>query len=408
MPTDTYVPRSAWGILWRLAVALGAGFLTFGLVLSDIPVEPTARQGLFVLLDLFLGVVAIVLMPFSRHAPLTIALILAALSGFSGFALGAVCIVLVSLATRRRWQEIAAVGIVWLASTLAFEALHPTLDLPWWGAVLVVLSVLVYGLLVAIGVSIGNRRDLLVSLRERAETAEREQAARLDQARTTERTRIAREMHDVLAHRISLVAMHSGALAYRTDLTREETSAAAAVIQDNAHLAMTELREVLGVLRETDVPAGVPERPQPTLDALPDLLDEVRGLGGGDADVGCEIAPATAERLPDLPEQTSRSAYRILQESLTNARKHAPAAPVRVEISGEPGEGLVLRVTNPLVTLCTVRVPDDGAASRTSGAPPSGLGLTGLAERARLTGGELRAAPDGAGSFVVRAWLPWT
>ena len=125
---------------------------------------------------------------------------------------------------------------------------------------------------------IGSRRELLATLRERADTAEAEQAARVAQARTAERAQIAREMHDVLAHRISLVTMHAGALTYREDLTADEMRATAAVIQENSHQAMVELREVLGLLR--DGPGdSAPELPQPSAVDLPALLDEARASG---------------------------------------------------------------------------------------------------------------------------------
>ncbi len=97
---------------------------------------------------------------------------------------------------------------------------------------------------------IGSRRELLATLRERANTSEAVQAARVAQARAAERAQIAREMHDVLAHRISLVTMHAGALTYRTDLDADQMRATAEVIQENSHQAMVELREVLGLLRD--------------------------------------------------------------------------------------------------------------------------------------------------------------
>ena len=112
--------------------------------------------------------------------------------------------------------------------------------------------VLAAGVVVAIGMYLGARRDLIASLHDRAERAEREQALQVSTARAGERTRIAREMHDVLAHRMSLVAVHAGALAYRTDLSAAETRETAAIIQANSQRALADLREILGLLRDTE------------------------------------------------------------------------------------------------------------------------------------------------------------
>ena len=157
--------------------------------------------------------------------------------------------------------------------------------------------------MVSFGLYIGSRRELLWTLRHRAERAEAEQELRVAQARTNERARIAREMHDVLAHRISQVSMHAGALAFREDLTPDEVRTSAAVIREKAHEALTDLRGVLGVLRGAD---GEPAlAPQPTYADLGDLVEEARegGLhvdfrrpgqrGGGGARRG------RPDRLPD-------------------------------------------------------------------------------------------------------------
>jgi len=126
-------------------------------------------------------------------------------------------------------------------------------------------------------------------------------------------------MHDVLAHRISLVAMHAGALSYRGDLSREETQLAAGVIQDGAHQALSDLREVLGVLRDpTGDHDGSPQRPQPTLHDVPALVAEAVD-GGMRVQLDDELPPEA-----DVPAATGRTIYRMVQEALTNARKHAP------------------------------------------------------------------------------------
>jgi signal transduction histidine kinase len=360
-----------------------------GNALEDATTQP---EPALVLVDVLAGVLALVLLWFRRRWPLAVGMIVAAFSAFSALSIGAVILTVVSVATRRRWREVLLIGVLWLAGGFTFEQIYPTVEgaAPWWVTALI--SVLLYGICIAIGFYIGARRELVATLQLRAETAEREQSARVDQARTQERSRIAREMHDVLAHRISLVAMHSGALAYRTDLTREETADAAAIIRDNAHLALSELREVLGVLRDHTSADGRPELPQPTLVVLDVLVAEARSVG---ADVACTIAPSVSAHLADLPESTSRSAYRIVQETLTNARKHAPGAPVVVRVTGAPSDGISLEVRNPAVP----RAGDP--------LPPSGLGLTGLAERAELAGGTLTSGVDRSGDFVVRAWLPW-
>jgi signal transduction histidine kinase len=217
-------------------------------------------------------------------------------------------------------------------------------------------------------------------------------------------------MHDVLAHRISLVAMHSGALAYRTDLRPEQVSETAEIVRDSANRALTELRAVLGVLREVPgaggVDGGAPEPPQPTLDDLGPLVAEA-------ASGGSIVRFDSSGDLSSVPEQVSRNAYRIVQECLTNARKHAPGAPVRLAVSTAPGAGLDdeevrVSVRNP-AALPSARRGTGGTdgirPGRTEGA---GLGLLGLTERAVLAGGELTYGPDRAGDFVVTARLPWS
>jgi len=373
------------------------GFLAFGTIL---PEDSVLYDGLHAL-DFFLGVIAIGLLPLRRRAPLAVTAIVAAIAGFSAFAVGAFGIAVISLATRRRWREIAAIALVSVIATIGDRgpvatSLTATAEpVAWWELVLAV--ALVYGLCVVVGLYIGGRRELIATLQDRAQTAEREQAARVDQARTTERTRIAREMHDVLAHRISLVALHAGALTFRKDLTRDETAGTAEIIRDNAHLALAELRDVLGVLRDTDAPAG-PDRPQPTLAALPELLEECEAAG---TTVTCTVSGEVAGMLPGLSEKASRNAFRILQESLTNARKHAPGLAAVVEIGGRPGERLTLVVSN---TVPDVRLAPSAGADNLQ---LSGLGLIGLVERARLAGGELVHGVDVGGRFTVSAWVPW-
>ena len=221
--------------------------------------------------------------------------------------------------------------------------------------------------------------------RDDAQAARRDaDNARLEWARLQERERIAREMHDVLAHRISLVAMHAGALAYRDDLDATAVRDTAQVIQRNAKQAMDELRVVLAGLRDA---RRDPEPPQPTLRELPVLVAETRESG---TPVRLDLATTG---IADLPSQLSRSAYRILQECLTNARKHAPGAPVTISIADAAGEALLLTVCNPV------------AGSPASNANGVGLGLVGIAERVELLGGTVRTSTAG-GRFTLAARIP--
>ena len=196
-------------------------------------------------------------------------------------------------------------------------------------------------------------------------------------------------MHDALGHRLSVIAMHAGALESRTDLSAEDTRTAAGVVRESAHQAMSELRQVLGVLNEaSSTRAGGSDVP-----TLADLDELVRaGVGGGTVP---ELRWETDAG--DVPPTTSRHLYRIAQEALTNVRKHAPGQPTVVLVRApRPGE-VELVVRNQLMPQETEPAgPEPGRSHH---------GLTGLAERARLAGGSLSARPEGP-SFVVRAVLP--
>jgi signal transduction histidine kinase len=239
------------------------------------------------------------------------------------------------------------------------------------------------------GLFVRARRALIHSLRERAEQAESERELEVAHAREAERRRIAREMHDVLAHRVSLVSLHAGALEFHPDAPPEEIAAAAAVIRASARDALQELRDVIGVLREEDAP-GSPEPPQP-------VLGDVQALVGESRAAGMRVDFAAGE-LPDdsVPATVGRTAYRIVQEGLTNARKHAPGAAVSVAVDRVDGPALVVSV----VSRRAVRA---GA----NGLPGSGTGLIGLSERVTLVGGALDHGFDAAGDFVLKATLPW-
>lgn len=297
-------------------------------------------------------------------------------------------VLLFTVAVHRRFAVTAAITAVTIATNAVFVGVRPEHNTGYWEGL--IWSVVIIAIIVLWGMVVRSRRQLVVSLRDRADRAESEQQLRVAQARVLERTRIAREMHDVLAHRISLLSLHAGALEVRPDAAPAEVAGAAAVIRASAHQALQDLREVIGVLREGESdPATAPERPQPTIAELSALADESRAAGVRvRLDLGLESS--------DVPELTGRTAYRIVQEGLTNARKHAPGAVVNVAVGGAPGSGLTIEIRNPW--------PIPGAAG--VALPGAGTGLVGLAERATLAGGRLTHWRTDA-EFSLSAWLPW-
>ena len=378
-------PITTWGRIWRTGAAVVIGLAVW----IDVARHQLDQAPALFWVDLTLGLTALVLLQYWRRRPFAVAMTITIMGCLSAFSAGAFTVATASLATRRRWNELLPYVVVSIASSLVFYQVEPIQDSFFAN---LISSVLVVGVLVAFGMYVGARRELLATLKDRAERAEREQAMRVGQARANERGRIAREMHDVLAHRISLVAMHAGAMTYRSDLSADEMRRTAGIIQDNAHQALSDLREVLGMLRD-DRSTPTPERPQPTLRDVPDLVEEAQAVG---------MNVRLTNEVDDLeaaPEIAGRSAYRIIQESLTNARKHAPDTAVHVQLSGRAGTGLTVEVRNPL----RVGVPD----GREAAVPGSGLGLIGLAERAEISGGHLEHGRTASREFFVRAELPW-
>jgi signal transduction histidine kinase len=332
--------------------------------------------------DVLLGVGAYVLVFYRRRFPMLVAVTLSLVGAVSGIASGPAVLASVSVATHRRWRQLVVVGLLGFTCAQVYSTLTATNDDPLW-IILIANGVATAGIL-GWGMYIGSRRELIWTLRSRAERAEAEQELRVARARSNEQARIAREMHDVLAHRISQISMHAGALAFREDLGADEMRASAAVIQEKAHEALTDLRGVLGVLRD----GATGERlrgPQPTYADLAGLIEEERASG-----LHVELVDLVDGEPPDA---VGRTVYRIVQEGLTNARKHAPGALVTVRVSGSPDDGLDVLLRNPI-----------GFGKTTT--PGAGLGLVGLSERAELRGGRLEAGRDGS-MFVLHGWIPW-
>jgi len=234
------------------------------------------------------------------------------------------------------------------------------------------------------------RRQLLLSLRERAFRAEADQLRHEERAREAERTRIAREMHDVLAHRISLIALYAGAMEVRPDLSQVKIRETAELLRSTARQALEELRSVIGLLREEQGHEATAV-PLPTLADIHRLVEETR-FAGTTIDFDMRV-----DQVETAPSALGRDAYRVVQEALTNVGKHARGAAARVRITGAPNNGLHVSVRNGM------QVNQNAKPAL----PGSGSGLLGLQERVTLAGGTLMHGPDGFGEFVVDAELRW-
>jgi signal transduction histidine kinase len=364
-----------------LALAYGALVMRVGDATAPSPGVPWP-------VDAAIGTLCCLSLWCRRRWPLGLAVALVPFAAVSAMSTGAVTISVFTVAVHRRAAAAVLVGVAYVATAPVYYFLqdHPKFSI--W--VDVVGRLVIATAAVGWGMFARARRQLVLSLRERAARLEAEQHLRVDQARLTERARIAREMHDVLAHRLSLVSLHAGALEVRTDARPEEVATAAGVIRDNAHEALQELRTVIGVLREGS--SSAPERPQPGLPDVPELVESARAAGmrvGYTCRVGAAAGPSAI---------LGRTVYRIVQEGLTNARKHAPGTAVEVLVDGAAGEGLRVRITNPF-PLATAR-PD---------VPGAGVGLVGLSERVALAGGRFEYGPDPDGDgFRLEVWLPWS
>jgi signal transduction histidine kinase len=263
---------------------------------------------------------------------------------------------------------------------------------PWWfwavedgpGVVIAALGSVAFGAIAVAVDSMGSRRRVQQSLADQAEQTELERARR---AVLEERARIARELHDVVAHHMSLMAIRAESAPHRLgeqpdpELVHAEFGA----LSGSARDALTDMRRLLGVLR-SDQPAA--RAPQPGLPDLPGLIDTARRAG-----MAVELSPLPA---PDqVPLSAGVCAYRIIQEALSNAGQHAPGTPVTVSVQHD-ADAVTLRVTNGAQ-----------ARPRTNGHRP-GHGLSGMRERAELLGGSLSAGTAPDGGFVVSAVLPLT
>ena len=395
--------------------------------------------------DVAIGVACLPALLLRRRWPLGLCLALLPLGAISVMATGPILVALFTVAIRRRATLMLGLAAIHVGTGVVYYALQhdPPFDL-WVDLVLRSVTVLAA---IGWGLFLRAYRHLTSSLRTETENERAQQQLRMQQARLTERARIAREMHDVLAHRMSMVSLHAGALEVRSDAHPDEIATAARTIRVSAHEALEELRSVIGILRQPATPdqpqshggsespaeattdltpgaassthdtprpahaadrladddepqaEGVVERlerlvvepPQPRFWDLPELLDGARTAG-----MNIDFAWVVPRAAPS--QELGRTAYRVVQEALTNARKHAPGSDVRVMLDGGGDRDLRILVDNSLGSW--------HGDVREEELPGSGTGLVGVGERVALVGGRVEYGADGD-RFRLEAWLPW-
>ncbi len=277
-----------------------------------------------------------------------------------------------------------------LTITALFAVLAGRLWAPSW-------DITPFGLMSTVGPALAAlyfdaRKQLMQSLRDRAERAEREQLLLAEKARFEERRRIAAEMHDVVTHRLSLIVLHAGAL--RLTSADGSVQHTADDIRSAGTQAMEELRDLMGVLRSETAEAlstgpATDPKPGPTVVDLQALVDESTSVG---IRTGLEVEGEVTQLTPIV----ARTAYRVVQEALTNIRKHAPGSDATVTLRYRP-QDVVLQILN------TAPAEETDPALAGTG---SGAGLTGLRHRVEVIGGSLESGPTGTGGFQLSAILP--
>jgi signal transduction histidine kinase len=365
---------------WAVDSALFAASVLFGLVIAANRLEwgPMPDPAWLFPLDVATCVIGSVGLWWRRRWPVRFAALMAFFGAFSELSALALLIALFTVAIHERPRTTVALSAVCVPSSVLAVVIRPEPDIP--SELLLAFGIALQGAAIGWGLFIHHRRRLIVSLHDRAARAETEAHLRAEQVQHEVREAIAREIHDVLGHRLSLLSVHAGALEYRPDAPTADIARAAKVIRENSHRALQDLREVIGVLR-----APVGELPQPTFADLAQLVEE-------SAHANMRVS-LRSEVTGDVPDTSGRTIYRIVQETLTNARRHAPGSEVDVHVAGSPGDGLTVEVVN--------------SPSPRAPVQPAGRGLLGLAERVALAGGTLEHGPTAAGGWRVAAWLPW-
>ena len=378
LPLGRWAPR--W---WRAAVDIGLALVVFALTADQgsgaVDYQLFGEAPAAVRLPLAVGTAALVLL--RRVNPYPLLALGAAAWAVMAAPWGLIVAGYTIAASPRRprwfWTLVGALAAVVAGRMLAVDRV---------GAGFAVLTaVLVVGVPVLLGLLVGSRRTLVAHLRAEAERLEREQHLEAERAAARERARIARELHDVVAHRVGLMVLHAGAL--EVSLADPAAAEQAGLVRRTGREALEELRQVLGVLREHDDAA--PLDPQPTLADLDRLAQQSR-------DAGMQVSVVVGGEPRRLPATVERTAYRLVQEALTNVHKHAGNAPTEVGV-GYGRDCLEVAVRNA--------APADGPRPGPA-LPGGGHGLVGLRERVTLLGGTFEAGPRLDGGFEVRASIP--
>jgi signal transduction histidine kinase len=374
--------RSARRLIERHPFASDAGLalVLAGFVLSDIWTSGnyfTASKAIYVPAGLLMTLP----LAWRRRAPLAVAIVVMGALVFESLAVGSVptpdsqlvgwLVAVYSVAAHCDRVAALAGGAVSLGAGLV-----------WMGLDDFLFPIVVFGGAWLAGRLVRQRHVYALALEERAAALEREQEANARVAAAEERTRIARELHDVLSHSVSVMVVQAGAERLALGSGRAATGEALEAIEKTGRQALAEMRRLLGMLRADGEPPA--HAPQPTVAEVEHLVSQVR-------EAGLPVELLIQGEPTSLPPGVAVSAYRIIQEALTNVLKHAGPASARV---------VVRYATHEL----ELEVADDGRGAR--GADGTGHGLVGMRERVALYGGEFDAGARNGGGFVVRARLP--
>ncbi|MEV0416161.1 histidine kinase [Streptomyces sp. NPDC050448] len=401
------------GPLWwerRRAAVLDVGLAAVSAVECAVEGVSFAREaGVPVAVGVLFGVVVGSTLVLRRRWPIAVVLVgIAVAPAAMGFLLGVVGLYTLAACEVPR-RITATLASMSLAATFVVMYMRTSGDQGASRSLVIVLSVFVAVALtvppVLLGLYIGARRRLMESLHERADSLERELSLLADRAeeraewaRTEERTRIAREMHDVVAHRVSLMVVHAAALEAVAAKDPARAARNAALVGDMGRQALTELREMLGVLRAPESPKRAPAVvPVALVGSFEDgpSLGELEALVGQSQAAGMAVELDVRGAGEGYPAEVEQTAYRVVQEALTNCHKHAPGARVVVRLAHRDGE-VAMQVENGPC----------GADVVQPGLPSGGNGLVGMRERVLGLGGVFVSGPTDEGGFKVSAVLP--